>query len=506
MIRREELGSYLTCVAAELAGTIRKELQTDYARKTLDSLTLVLERLIAENGPGVAAAEAAAPKWVSLEAGFPKAAVGSDLPAPQGADGTPLERLEAIAARLQAPFSEPAALDRFVAALRSGDAAATGWLTDGAQALNGLLQQLQDNLQPTKPRQGAATVADDPEGLRQRLEAYLRGRFPELPEGCVTSLKIATGGQIKRTAIFRLADNPVLPNRLVLRQDMPFNFTGTVVTDEYEVLKRVGGLDVSAPRVLFVEPDAEKLGGQFLVMEEVPDAVGAGAYFPEERAYLGHTMGPELGREIAAVLGRLHGRTRQDDAAASREARVQRDAALVKWRAEWGALKKPAFSLVSELGAAWMLANPLPDNRPRTLTHGDVGAHNIMTRDGHLAALLDWELSVVGDPTEDIAQAKMMLLGDIIPWDEFVEAYVAAGGPPEACDPHAVAYYSIWTYLKHGVMNTQLSEWFASGARDDAPAASVAGHFVERLLLYQARALAEAVTIPRSPTPQEQAP
>jgi thiamine kinase-like enzyme len=142
-----------------------------------------------------------------------------------------------------------------------------------------------------------------------------------------------------------------------------------------------------------------------------------------------------------------------------------------------------------------MLSHPLPADRPRTLTHGDMGAHNLLARDGHLAGVLDWELARTGDPSEDLAQAKMMLLPDIMPWNDFAKAYIEQGGPKEACDPHAVAYYCIWTYLKHGAINTRLWNYFNEGSRDDAPAASIAGHFVERLSLYQARALAEAAQI-----------
>lgn len=142
-----------------------------------------------------------------------------------------------------------------------------------------------------------------------------------------------------------------------------------------------------------------------------------------------------------------------------------------------------------------MLAHPLPADRVLAFIHGDMGAHNLMSRDGHLAGILDWELAREGDPAEDLAQAKMMLLPDIMAWGEFAEAYVSQGGSPEGCADHAVAYYCIWTYLKHGAINTRLWDYFNEGFRDDAPAASIAGHFIERLGLYQARALADAVRL-----------
>jgi hypothetical protein len=204
MIRRAQLQTFLTCIAAELAGNIREEVQSDYARKTIDSLNLVLSRLIAEAGRGQALALASRDAWLRLEPHFPTASVGELPPRMASEPITPLESLDAIGVRLQRGLLERNGFDRFVDALREGDVAAREWLRESASALNELLQGLQDNLVAPRSRQGAATVADDPEDLRRRLGRYLRGRFPSLPEGCVTQLAIATGGQIKRTALFRL--------------------------------------------------------------------------------------------------------------------------------------------------------------------------------------------------------------------------------------------------------------------------------------------------------------
>jgi aminoglycoside phosphotransferase (APT) family kinase protein len=156
-------------------------------------------------------------------------------------------------------------------------------------------------------------------------------------------------------------------------------------------------------------------------------------------------------------------------------------------------MRKPPLSLTAELGLAWMVAHPLGADRPRCLTHQDIGAHNMLARDGHLAAVIDWEHARMGDPAEDLAQARMMLLEDIMPWDDFVRAYVAAGGPAIACEEAAVSYYCIWTYLRHGAMNNRLWEYFISGERGDAPAAEMSSHSVDRLLLYQSRALTLAL-------------
>ena len=52
--------------------------------------------------------------------------------------------------------------------------------------------------------------------------------------------------------------------------------------------------------------------------------------------------------------------------------------------------------------------NRLAQSAPRrgarpVVVHGDVGAGNFMIADGHLRALIDWELFGFGHPLEDLA-------------------------------------------------------------------------------------------------------
>ena len=404
-----------------------------------------------------------------------------------------MSHIDAHTARIQEGLQRPDGLRQFTAALRRDTPSAQSWLRDISRGLRDILQALEDGTRRGGKGRGAPSVASDIGGLRQRLNGYLRERYPALPEEPIVTMTVSPGGQTKRTVLFQIASNPSLPERLVLRQDMAFNITGTVVTDEYVTLKRVFELGMPVPEPLLVEADESVLGGKFLIMREVEGAQPAGTYFPEERAYLGSAMGPGFGHDVAGALARLHSRTLDGDAEAAARSRLDRERVVAEFQQKWPRLGNPALSLIADLGLAWLLAHPVADQRPRCLVHGDVGAHNMMARDGRLAALLDWELTKMGDPAEDLSQVKMMLLPDVMPWDEFKASYVAQGGPPAACDSHPVAYYCIWTYLKHLGLNTQLWVYFMNGERDDAPAASIAGFFIDRLLLYVARALVDAL-------------
>jgi aminoglycoside phosphotransferase (APT) family kinase protein len=47
-----------------------------------------------------------------------------------------------------------------------------------------------------------------------------------------------------------------------------------------------------------------------------------------------------------------------------------------------------------------------PDQGPARVVHGDYGTHNVLVgADGHIAAVVDWEISTLGDPLADLAYA-----------------------------------------------------------------------------------------------------
>jgi len=48
----------------------------------------------------------------------------------------------------------------------------------------------------------------------------------------------------------------------------------------------------------------------------------------------------------------------------------------------------------------------LPEQGPARVVHGDYGVHNcLLGSDGHIAAVVDWEISTLGDPLADLAYA-----------------------------------------------------------------------------------------------------
>jgi aminoglycoside phosphotransferase (APT) family kinase protein len=483
MIRPAELAGFLDTLARTLAHELRPELRSSKAQKSADYLLEVLVRLGAQARAGEQIAAQQGERWARL---LGKGSVA--LPAPGDAQAQLDRSMTALQEALIAGRLAPQLADEqwFAEAVRGG--------LDYWEAVEASVAP------PAAPTQ--ATAADeDPQALRQGLSRYFERRYPQLPADLVESLKIAPGGNTKRTALFALRPNPLLPRRLVLRQDRPMNMTGTRVTDEFPIVERLHGLGLKVPRPLLLESDATLLDGAFMVVAEVEDAVPAGTYFAEDRAHLPSQIGPQFGRDAAAELAKLHRATAVDDAphaAQAWEARLQGIAAA---EARWKALNRPAASLVVDLGFEWLRRNPLGPGRPRSLIHGDYSVHNMMARAGRLAAVLDWELAEEDDPAIDLAEARMMMTADTISWEEFARAYIAAGGEPRACDTRAVNYYCVWSYTaKFGLMVAEARNAYLQGLRTDALMAAVAANSMERILLYAARSLALAAGGARNPS------
>ena len=101
---------------------------------------------------------------------------------------------------------------------------------------------------------------------------------------------------------------------------------------------------------------------------------------------------------------------------------------------------------VLQLALRWLRDNIPSDEGPAVLVHGDAGPGNFLHADGRVTALIDWELSHLGDPIEDLAQIWVrMLFQPFLPMRQVIESYEAAGG--RAVDTDRLRYYRLYFQL-----------------------------------------------------------
>ena len=96
-----------------------------------------------------------------------------------------------------------------------------------------------------------------------------------------------------------------------------------------------------------------------------------------------------------------------------------------------------------QLSVDW-LDRTVPDyDGPVVIVQGDTGPGNFMYEDGHVTAIVDWELSHFGDPMDDIAWVSLRTVQDTFTHlPDRLREYEAASG--HAIDEQRVWYYRLF--------------------------------------------------------------
>jgi aminoglycoside phosphotransferase (APT) family kinase protein len=169
---------------------------------------------------------------------------------------------------------------------------------------------------------------------------------------------------------------------------------------EHRIMAALAGSGVPVPPMVGHEGDAEVTGAEFYVMEFVAGPVYRSVQMVEEA-----TDPPLRARISEAVVDTLVDLHAVDPDAVGlgdlgrREDWCARQ--LRRWRRQWehvATRELPAFEEVHRrLGA------DVPPQQGAAIVHGDYRLDNlIMTDDGAVAAVVDWELCTLGDPLADL--------------------------------------------------------------------------------------------------------
>ena len=171
---------------------------------------------------------------------------------------------------------------------------------------------------------------------------------------------------------------------------------------EARIQRALEGTSVPVPKIVLTEPGADLLGVPFYVMEKVPghiirDELPDGyAQTPAEKLALTDALVDVLA-DLHAVdpeaiglgdYGRPHGYLERQ---------------LRRWNGQWEKSKTHEVAAVDELGA--QLVTLRPESQRASIVHGDYRLDNCLMAladPSRVAAVLDWELSTLGDPLTDL--------------------------------------------------------------------------------------------------------
>jgi len=240
-------------------------------------------------------------------------------------------------------------------------------------------------------------TAEAPEGIdRAGIEGWFAEQAPEaaLP----LSFNRISGGHSNLTYGVSDAEGrrwalrrPPLGKRLGSAHDM---------AREHKVVSALGPTAVPVAPVLGLCQDESVNGAPFYVMEFVEGPILRGLaeaeVFPDEgdrRA---------IGERVADTLVAIH--AVDPDAAGLGDLGRKQDYVarqLRRWQGQWEKSKTRELAAIDDVHER--LAARIPEQGPATIVHGDYRLDNmILSPQGEVAAVVDWELCTLGDPLADL--------------------------------------------------------------------------------------------------------
>jgi aminoglycoside phosphotransferase (APT) family kinase protein len=298
---------------------------------------------------------------------------------------------------------------------------------------------------------------DHPPGLDlDRLRALLDRERPGLVHGTLTG-RLIEGGRSNLT--YAVSDGTA---RWVVRRPPLGHVLATAhdMKREHRVISALHPTDVPVPRPVLMCEDEEVLGAPFYVMEFVE---GTPYRTADQLASLGpdRTRGAVL--NLVDTLVELHA----VDPAEVGLADFGRpegflDRQLRRWGKQLDASRNRELAGIDELHAA--LGRELPHSPAPAVVHGDYRLDNVLIGENDtIKAILDWEMSTLGDPLTDLGLLVMYSIplgtadspvfttaeapGHPAP-AELVERYAERSGR----DVSAVSWYTAFAWFKLAVI------------------------------------------------------
>jgi aminoglycoside phosphotransferase (APT) family kinase protein len=275
-----------------------------------------------------------------------------------------------------------------------------------------------------------------------------------------------TGGASMETWAFAVETGGKREELILRRRSVPFDpeaSRSTSIAAEAALIAAARAKGAPAPPLVHLCDAKDGLGEAHVTRRIAGETLGrrinTDAKFDAVR--------PLLARQCGEVLAKIHSAEPPEAAALKfADAAVELDRYEEVYRAT-GA-ERPVLEL-----AFRYLRERLPEPRPPVLLHGDFRNGNLMIDpEKGLAAVLDWELSHIGDPAEDMGWICTNSwrfgrpdrpVGGFGDYADLLAGYEAAGGTPIPLE--RVRFWQTLGSLKWGVMClTMYMSWQSGGS------------------------------------------
>ncbi|TDC68013.1 phosphotransferase family protein [Actinomadura sp. GC306] len=265
----------------------------------------------------------------------------------------------------------------------------------------------------------------------------------------VSGLVRLSGGASRETWAFDADGRP-----LILRRDRPGSLDPAALPREAALLASAAAAGVPVPELV---DHGDDLGGvPFLIMGRLSGETIPRRLLRDERFA---AVRGRLARDLGGILARLH--TMEPVPGLSDEDPL---ALLVAIYEDLGE-PRPAV----ELALRWLRDNRPPASGRRTVVHGDFRNGNLMIDADGVTGVLDWELTHLGDPAEDLGWLCVKAwrfgsphaAGGFGSREDLLAGYAEAGGTPPT--PEELRWWEVYGTLRWAILCRHQAERFLSG-------------------------------------------
>ncbi len=312
----------------------------------------------------------------------------------------------------------------------------------------------------------------------------------------IEGLTRLSGGASQETGSFDAVAPDGTRTGLVLRRETPGRPREPGALDrEAAAVTRAYQAGLPVPELLLIA-DAPGVGPAGMVMRRVEGETIARRILRDEQYAAAR---PLLVGQLGRFAARLHG--------LDAPGLPQQPDPLAQLREQLDSFGRPAE--VFELAMDWLGAHPPPERDP-VLVHGDFRLGNLIVGPDGLRAVLDWELTHLGNPAEDLGWlcVKAWRFGAAPPAaglgsrEELLAAYRAAGGAE--ISPAELRWWELLGTLRWGVICMTQAQAHLSGAHRSVELAAVGRRACEQewdlLLLLDPEAARRAAASRPRPT------
>ncbi|GAA1791196.1 phosphotransferase [Actinomadura chokoriensis] len=277
------------------------------------------------------------------------------------------------------------------------------------------------------------------------VEAALAARL----DAAVTGLRRLSGGASRETWSFD-ADG----RALILRRDPPGSPDPTAMAREAALLASAAAAGVPVPAL--ADHGADLAGAPFLIMERLPGETIPRRLLRDDRFA---EIRPRLARELGEILARLHTMAPVPDLP---------DLDPLDAITEHYANFEPRPAV--ELALRWLNDNRPPASDRRTVVHGDFRNGNLMIDETGVRGVLDWELTHLGDPAEDLGWLCTKAwrfnsphpVGGFGSREDLLAGYAAAGGTPPTLEE--LHWWEVYGTLRWTILCRHQAERYLNGS------------------------------------------